>query len=125
MHSRRYPAPAIARPWWRTEGSCAGCAIHIEYPGPAARAMSSPTFRECPPSAAPHFRNHGGRPVRPLAEWSLSEFAPRRPAPDRRRFHLRDLSRAVFFAKSPTASLLLPYAGCGPPVGPLGLFPLL
>src|SRR5271165_1825569 len=84
--------------------------------------MSSPTFRECPPSETPHFQNRDGWPVPPLGAQHLSEFAPRRPAPDRRRFHRRDRSRVFLFAKglfakSPTASFLLPQ-GSSPKAAP-------
>src|SRR5260221_7654979 len=109
MCLRRYPAPATARPWWRTVGSCAGCAIHIEDPGRGVRARSSPTFRECPLSEVLHSQNRGERPVRLLGELCPSEFAPRRQGPDRRRSRPRDRFRVVSLAKSPTALLHLPH----------------
>src|ERR1039457_3614735 len=107
MRLRRYPAPATPRPWWRTVGSAARCAIHIEHLDRTVRAMSNPTFRECPPSATPHSQNRDDWPVRLLGAWRRSEFVPRPPAPDRRRSHRRDRSRVVSAAKNPTASLLL------------------
>src|ERR1039457_45075 len=95
MRLRRYPAPATPRPWWRTVGSAARCAIHIEHLDRTVRAMSNPTFRECPPSATPHSQNRDDWPVRLLGAWRRGGFVPPPPAASQPRCSPSSPARSV------------------------------